>query len=74
MSSEPDNITLEHLKRLREKLDSFRDEMMIFVSEQRMFNVHLGALVQSDALTKAEVADIRKRIERIETRLGLSDA
>jgi hypothetical protein len=46
--------------------------MMIFVSEQRMFNVHLGALVQSDALTKAEVADIRKRIERIEARLDLT--
>jgi hypothetical protein len=43
--------------------------MMIFVSEQRMFNVHLAALVQNDALTKAEVADIRQRIERIENRL-----
>ena len=72
--TEPADLTLEHLKRMRERLDSFRDEMMIFVAEQRMFNVHLGTLVQSDALTKAEVADIRKRLERIETRLNLNDA
>jgi hypothetical protein len=63
MTNEPNNLTLEYLKRMQEKLDGFRDEMMIFVSEQRMFNVHLGAMGQSDALTKAEVADIRKRIE-----------
>ena len=47
---EPDNLTIEHLKRLREKLDGFRDEMMIFVTEQRMFNVHFGTLVQNGAL------------------------
>jgi hypothetical protein len=68
---ESDNLTIEHLN---EKLDGFRDEMMSFVTEQRTFNVHLDALVQSNALTKAEVTDMRKRIERIESRLGLSDA
>lgn len=68
------SVTLEHLKALRKTLDDFRGETRQFIAEQRAINIHVGTLVQTDMITRAELDKLRERIERIEHQLQLTGA
>lgn len=66
------NITLEHLRALRKTLDEFRSDTRQFIAEQRAINLHVGSLVHSEMITRAEIDKLKERIERLETQLQLT--
>lgn len=64
-----ENLTLEHLRALRKTLDEFRSDTRQFIAEQRAINLHVGSLVHSEMVTRAEIDKLKERIERLETQL-----
>jgi predicted nucleic acid-binding Zn-ribbon protein len=74
MADEPDNLVLEILRRLQADISELK-------AGQQTANVHLAAIENHMAgfhLTVSahsdEIAGLKRRIERIERRLELSDA
>jgi NifB/MoaA-like Fe-S oxidoreductase len=77
MATEPDNHTIEMLRRLRteqnarfDRLDSTLAEVL---TQIRIHGTHIAGLVQQENFTGTKVAEIESRLHRVEQRLDLVD-
>lgn len=73
MTDNPDSLVLEHLRAIRgrvDKIDEGQDRL-----EHRLSTVehHLAALVSAAAFDRGDLDSLRRRVERIEHRLELTD-
>lgn len=77
MSAEIENLTQEMLRRLHGKLDEIQNEMRLrFTGVETgiaAIEQHLSAFHAVDAARADEIADLRRRVERVERRLELRD-
>jgi tetrahydromethanopterin S-methyltransferase subunit G len=75
--AEPDNLTQEMLRRLHSKLDDIQGEMRLrFTGVDTglaAIEQPLSAFHAVDAASAEEIADLRRRLERVERRLELAD-
>ena len=67
-------LLLEHLKRIQDRLGRLELGMDDVMIELRSHKAILGALVSSEATQDGRIAGISKRLDRIETRLDLREA
>ena len=65
--TEPENLTLIHLRRLSEQLDGLRED-------NREIKTRLGILEQQNASLSTRLDRIEGRLDRIERRLDLVEA
>ena len=74
MVDEPDNLVLEHLRHIRATTD--KTNVKVYEVEQHIIELRLqtASLVREDALVHAKLAEYEARFDRIEKRLGLTDA
>ena len=74
----PENVTnellLEQLKRIQNKLSEHDERFNRVESELRAIKAHVAGLVQSDLTRDADHASTQARLDRIERRLDLVDA
>lgn len=74
---DPENLTHEMLRRLHGKLDDIQSEMRLrFTGVETgiaAIEQHLSAFHAVDAARAEEIADLRRRLERLERRLELTD-
>ena len=71
MADEPQNLVLEHLRRIDRKVDGLLEEFRHFnlrVGENHTVGLHL-----SDVQQNGEIDRIKNRLDRIERRLELVD-
>ena len=68
-----ENLTLEHLRAIRAKVDSMEGKLDDLGSEQRIANAHVAGLVQHENYALRKFAEIEVRIERMEKRLNLRE-
>lgn len=77
MTENVENLTLEMLRRLYGKLDEVQAEMRLrftgVETDLAAVEQHMAAFHAVDASRNEEIADLRRRLERIERRLELSD-
>lgn len=75
--AEPENLTHEMLRRLHGKLDDIQSEMRLrFTGVETgiaAIEQHLSAFHAVDAARAEEIADLRRRLERVERRLELTE-
>jgi hypothetical protein len=75
--AKPENLTHEMLRRLHGKLDDIQSEMRLrFTGVETgiaAIEQHLSAFHAVDAARAEEIADLRRRLERVERRLELTD-
>lgn len=69
-----DDIILEHLKAIRHQLDGHGERLNRIELRLGTIEQHLGLMVASGAGDRDAVRLLERRIERIETRLSLSDS
>ena len=69
-----DNIILEHLKAIRHQLDGHGERLNRIELRLGAIEQHLGLMVASGTGDRDAVRLLERRIERIETRLSLSDS
>ncbi|MGR3435471.1 MAG: hypothetical protein ACU0CO_11385 [Shimia sp.] len=67
-------LLLEHMKRIQERLSRVEHGMDDLMTELRSHKAILGALVSSEAAQDGRIADISHRLDRIEKRLDLREA
>ena len=67
-------LMMEILKRLQADMADVKRDLVAIRLEVAVTGQQLGALTTAVCSGKAEVADLRRRVERIERRLDLSDA
>ncbi len=71
-------LATEILRRVHSKLDDIQSEMRLrFTGVETglaAIDHHLGAFHAVDAARADEIADLRRRLERVERRLELADA
>ena len=67
MTDEPDNLTLQYLRKFDAKLDALGDRM-------RGMEVRFGALESRFSAIEERMAGVELRLDRIEKRLGLISA
>ncbi|MFA4846359.1 MAG: hypothetical protein WC654_07460 [Patescibacteria group bacterium] len=74
MPKEPENLVLEHLRHIRGTTD--KTNVKVNEVEQHVIELRLltASLVRDDALVYARLAEFEARFEKIEKRLGLTDA
>ena len=72
------DLTTEMLRRMHSKLDEIQSEMRLRFTgvETGLASIdhHLAAFHAVDAARADEIADLRRRLERVERRLELADA
>lgn len=77
MTDNVENLTHEMLRRVHGKLDEIQTEMRLrftgLETGLAAIEQHLAAFHLTDVARADEIADLRKRIERIERRLDLVD-
>ncbi|WP_058555574.1 hypothetical protein [Thiohalocapsa sp. ML1] len=77
MPSDVENLTHEMLRRVHAKLDDMQAEMRLrFTGVETgiaAIKHHLSAFHALDATHADEIADLRRRLERLERRLELVD-
>jgi hypothetical protein len=75
--AEAENLPHEMLRRLHRKLDDIQSEMRLrFTGVETgiaAIEQHLSAFHAVDAARAEEIADLRRRLERVERRLELTD-
>jgi predicted nucleic acid-binding Zn-ribbon protein len=67
MADEPDNIVLQHLRAIREQLDTLNERQLEMMQR-------LGAVELAIANLSIRVDRIDARLDRVERRLGLIEA
>lgn len=67
MATEPDNLILQHLRAMREQLDTFGERQIEMM--QRLGNVEVAL-----ANLSVRIDRIDMRLDRVERRLGLLEA
>jgi hypothetical protein len=77
MTDEVEDLTIEMFRPLHTKLDDIQAEMRLrFTGVQTglaALDQHLSAFHAVDAARADEIADLRRRLERVERRLELAD-
>jgi len=77
MTTDPDNHTLELLRRLRTEHNTRFDRIDATLAEVltqiRIHGTHIAGLVHQENFTSTKVAEIESRLARVEKRLELSD-
>jgi hypothetical protein len=68
-----ENLTLEHLRAIRAKIDSMEHKIDDLAAEQRMANAHVSGLVQHENYALRKFAEMEVRLERMEKRLDLRE-
>jgi enhancing lycopene biosynthesis protein 2 len=69
--AESDNLVLEHLRAIRGDIAKLATRMDNLVTEQRIANGHISALVHSDVHKAGRLSELEVRIERVERRLEI---
>jgi hypothetical protein len=70
---ETDNIVLEHLRAIRRDLAKLSDEVRGLRDEKIALRLHVSGLGVTQEQDHADIAQLKDRVDRIETRLGLID-
>jgi predicted nuclease with TOPRIM domain len=73
MIDKTENLVLEHLRAIRGDVGDIKDRLTQVELNTAMLGQQLGALTTAVYGAKSETHDLRRRIERIEQRLDLSD-
>lgn len=68
------NIIIEHLRELRAGQDRLEERMTFMQEDMRGIKQHIAALVSAEGRQDGDLASVRERLDRIETRLGLVDS
>ncbi len=71
--AEPDNLVLEHLRAIRTEMGKMANWMHTMATEMTAVRQHLAGVVTIQEHDHTEIADIKARLDRIETRLDLVD-
>ncbi len=74
MTENTENLVLEHLRAIRGDIGEVKDRLTQVELNTAMLGQQLGALTTAVYSGKNETQDLRRRVERIEQRLNLSDA
>jgi predicted nuclease with TOPRIM domain len=74
MTENTENLVLEHLRAIRADIGDIKDRLTQVELNTAMLGQQLGALTTAVYSGKNETQDLRRRVERIEQRLNLSDA
>ncbi len=74
MTDNAENLVLEHLRAIRADIGDIKDRLTQVELNTAMLGQQLGALTTAVYSGKNETQDLRRRVERIEQRLNLSDA
>lgn len=73
MTGEPDNLVLEHLRAIRGQMGRMADTMHTMSVEMTAVRQHLAGVVTIQEHDHGDIAGIKARLDRIETRLDLVD-
>jgi hypothetical protein len=77
MTAEIEDLTQEMQRRLHSKLDDIQDEMRLrFTGVETgiaAIEQHMSAFHAVDTIRAGEIADLRRRLERVERRLELRE-
>jgi hypothetical protein len=73
MAEETNNIVLEHLRHIRARVDGLSDDMRQVILRLGALERHQAGMHISDVNQNAEIDQIKKRLERVERRLELTD-
>ena len=74
MTEETSNIVLEHLRHIRGRIDGLSDDMRQVILRLGAIERHQGGTHFSEINQNAEFDQIKKRLERVERRLELTDS
>lgn len=74
MTENTENLVLEHLRAIRADIGDIKDRLTQVELNTAILGQQLGALTTAVYSGKNETQDLRRRVERIEQRLNLSDA
>ena len=73
MAQEPRDLVLEHLRRIDHKVDGVREDLQSLGMRMSAVERHLAGLVTSDVDKSGEIDRLKRRVDRIERRLELSE-
>ena len=71
MTSEPENLVLEHLRAIRGDMARMADRMGTMASEITAIRLHLAGVVTIHEHDHGDIAALKVRLDRIERRLDL---
>jgi hypothetical protein len=69
----PQDLIIEHLKRIQDPLGRLETGQTEILSEIRQQKVHQAAFLQGEATQDGRIAELAARLARIEKRLDLQD-
>ena len=70
---ETDNIVLEQLRAIRRDIARLADDVRGLRDDKIAFRLHVSAMGVTQERDHAEIAQLKDRMDRVETRLGLVD-
>jgi hypothetical protein len=73
MAEEPQNFILEYLRRIDRKIDELQEGFRLFNVRVAATESHVSGLHVSDVQQNGEIDRIKRRLERIERRLELTE-
>lgn len=73
MSADVDNIVLEHLRHIRAKVDTLSDDMRSLYLRMGSLEQHMAAFHTTDIDQNIELDRLKRRVDRIEQRLELTE-
>lgn len=73
MADETQNIVLEHLRHIRGRVDHLSDEMRNMNVRMAAIEGHMASLVTGGVGQNSEIDRLKRRVDRIELRLELTD-
>jgi len=73
MATEPQNLVLEYLKRIDQKVDGLLEDFRLFNVRIVAGESQVACLHVSDVQQNSELDRIKTRLDRIERRLELTD-
>jgi hypothetical protein len=73
MTEETTNLVLEHLRHIRSRVDGLTDDMRQVILRLGAVERHVAGVHISDVSQNSEIDLIKRRLERVERRLELTD-
>jgi polyhydroxyalkanoate synthesis regulator phasin len=74
MTAELESLVLEHLRAIRATQSEHSERLARIEVQMSAMGQQLGALTTAVYAGKSDIDDLRRRVERIEKRLTLTDA
>lgn len=71
MTDEPDSLTLQHLRAIREQLERMNETQTSSDARLHALEQHMTAVHLDDHATRQQLDGIKTRLDRIDKRLGL---